>query len=553
MNKKTENIKISALGGIGEIGKNMYIVELNDDIYVLDAGAKVPGGDMLGIDMVIPDISYLIENKERVKAIFLTHGHEEQIGAIPFILKKLEVPVYGTEFTLALVKERMKEVGSNGFSLLNVISSSTRLSFENVSVSFFRTNHSIPDSVGICLHTSHGAIVHTGDFIFDQNRLSKKPDIGKMAMIGEQGVLCLLSDSINAEKPGYTTSEAVIGQEIASLFHHTKGRIIVATYSSNIQRIQQVIQAVYETNRKLVIVGKSMMKTIEIAVELGHLSIPEDLIVPVQKLRDISEHETVVLTTGHQGEPMAALHRMAKQSHKFIQVKKDDTVLIAATPIPGHEVIFAKVIDIVSRLGANVVHSQKQVHASGHGSQEELKFMLNLMNPKYLIPVNGEYRMQKSHEKIAKEIGLSDDQIFVLDKGDVIEYKDGRMQPSGRIYAGNTLIDGLGVGDIGNIVLRDRRLLSQDGILTVVVTINKKQRTVVAGPEIISRGFVYVRESEALLTEAGKVVEEILAKCMEEKVIEWSSLKLKMREALNQFLYEKTRRKPMILPIIMEI
>ncbi|MCM3065630.1 ribonuclease J [Priestia flexa] len=553
MDKKTENIKISALGGIGEIGKNMYIVEVNDDIYVLDAGAKVPGGDMLGIDMVIPDISYLIENKERVKAIFLTHGHEEQIGAIPFISKKIEVPVYGTEFTLALVKERMKEVGLNSFSLLNVISSSTRLSFENVSVSFFRTNHSIPDSVGICLHTSHGVIVHTGDFIFDQNRLSKKPDIGKMAMIGEQGVLCLLSDSINAEKPGYTTSEAVIGQEVASLFHHTKGRIIVATYSSNIQRIQQVIQAVYETNRKLVVVGKSMMKTIEIAVELGHLSIPEDLIVPVQKLRDISEHETVVLTTGHQGEPMAALHRMAKQSHKFIQVKKDDTVLIAATPIPGHEVIFAKVIDIISRLGANVVHSQKQVHASGHGSQEELKFMLNLMNPKYLIPVNGEYRMQKSHEKIAKEIGLGDDEIFVLDKGEVIEYKDGRMQPSGRIYAGNTLIDGLGVGDIGNIVLRDRRLLSQDGILTVVVTINKKQRTVVAGPEIISRGFVYVRESEALLTEAGKVVEEILAKCMEEKVIEWSSLKLKMREALNQFLYEKTRRKPMILPIIMEI
>ncbi|TYR82837.1 ribonuclease J [Priestia megaterium] len=532
----------------------MYIVEINDDIYILDAGSKIPGGEMLGIDIVIPDFSYLVENKDRVKAVLLTHGHEEQIGAIPFILKKLEAPVYGTELTISLVKEKLKEHGFTNFSLLQSINPSTILTLGEISVSFFRTHHSIPDSVGICLHTNQGIIVHTGDFKFDQNPVGLyKPEIGKMAAIGEKDVLCLLSDSTNAERPGYTVSEAVIGQEISDAFYNTKGRIIVATYSANINRIQQVINAAHEHNRKLAIVGRSMMKTIEIAIELGHLYVPEETIIQVQKLRDILDQEVAILTTGHQGEPMAALSRMAKQSHKLVNIKKDDTILIAATPIPGHETIFSKVIDLVSRIGANVVYGQKQIHASGHGSQEELKFMINLMKPRYVIPVNGEYRMQKAHAKLAKQVGVEEDHIFILDKGDVIEFKDGCMRPNGRIFAGNTLIDGLGVGDIGNIVLRDRRLLSQDGIVTVVVTINKKQRTVVAGPEIISRGFVYVRESEALLDEAVKLVDEILAKCMEEKVIEWSSLKLKMRETLNQFLFEKTRRKPMILPIIMEI
>ncbi|WP_394547859.1 ribonuclease J [Priestia aryabhattai] len=552
--EKTENIKISALGGVGELGKNMYVVEINENIYVLDAGSKFPGGEMLGIDIVIPDITYLVENQQNVKGIFVTHGHEEQIGAIPFILQKLDVPVYGTELTLALIKEKLKEYGIKKYEALHPITSSTVLAFEGVDISFFRTQHSIQDSVGICLQTNQGAIVYTGDFKFDQNSVSiQSADIGKMAAIGEKGVLCLLSDSTNADKPGYTVSEAVIGQNITDAFYKSKGRIIAAAYSSNLHRIQQIIYAAYQHGRKLVVMEKSMLKIIDIAAKLGHLQLPEDLIVPVQKLKDLSEHETVILTTGHHGEPISGLTRMAKQSHKFTQIKQDDTVLLAATPMAGHETTFSKTIDVIFRLGASVVFAQKKVQASGHGSQEELKFMINLTKPKYVMPVNGEYRKQKAYAKLAGQLGISEDHICLLEKGERVEFKDARMYPSGSIQAGNTLIDGLGVGDIGNIVLRDRRLLSQDGILTVVVTINKRQKTVVAGPEIISRGFVYVRESEKLLEEATKIVQQILEKCMEDKVIEWSSLKLKMRESLNQFLYEKTRRKPMILPIIMEI
>ncbi|MFC0043612.1 ribonuclease J [Metabacillus iocasae] len=552
--KKTENIKIFALGGVGEVGKNMYVVEINDDIYVLDAGLMFPEGEMLGIDMVIPDIAYLVENKARVKAILLTHGHEEQIGALPFILRKLDVPVYGTKLTIALAREKMKEYGCSKYKLLHIVDSETVLEFDTTKVTFFRTMHSIPDSVGICLQTSQGAVVHTGDFKFDQSYSGPhKSEISKMAAIGEQGVLCLLSDSTNAERPGYTVSESVISQEISDAFYDAKGRIIVATYGSNITRIQQVINAAFEHERKLAVVGRMMMKVIELGVELGYLNVPEDTLISVQEINNQKDSELAILTTGHQGEPMAALARMARQAHKLINIKSDDTVLIAATPIAGHETTFSKTIDLVFRVGATVIYGQKQIHTSGHGSQEELKFMINLMKPTYVLPVHGEYRMQKAHAKLAEKVGIPKDCIFLIEKGDVIEFKDGYAQRGGRVQSGNTLIDGLGVGDVGNIVLRDRRLLSQDGILIVVVTINKANRVISAGPEIISRGFVYVRESEKLLEEATTLVEQILQKCMEERTIEWSTMKLNMRESLNQFLFERTRRRPMILPIIMEV
>ncbi|WP_110112779.1 ribonuclease J [Bacillus sp. CGMCC 1.16541] len=554
--KKTENIKIFALGGVGEVGKNMYVIEINDDIYVVDAGLMFPEDEMLGIDMVIPDISYLVDNKARVKAILLTHGHEEQIGALPFILRKLDVPVYGTKLTIALVREKMKEYGCSKYKLLHIIDSNTVLTFDTTIITFFRTMHSIPDSVGICLQTSQGAVVHTGDFKFDQSYSGPHAsEISKMAAIGEQGVLCLLSDSTNAERLGYTVSESVINQEISDAFYDAKekGRIIVATYGSNITRIQQVINAAFEHERKLVVVGRTMMKVIELGVELGYLNVPEDTLISVQGINSQSDEKIAILTTGHQGEPMAALSRMARQAHKLVSIKEDDTVLIAATPIPGHETKFSKTIDLVCRIGATVVYGQKQIHTSGHGSQEELKFMINLMKPTYVLPIHGEYRMQKAHAKLAEASGIPQDHIFLLEKGDVIEIKDGLAQSGGRVQSGNTLIDGLGVGDVGNIVLRDRRLLSQDGILIVVVTIDKGNKKISAGPEIISRGFVYVRESEKLLEDATALVEQILQKCMQERTIEWSTLKLNMRESLNQFLFEKTRRRPMILPIIMEV
>ncbi|MFC3882517.1 ribonuclease J [Bacillus songklensis] len=552
--KKTENIKVYALGGVGEVGKNMYGVEVDGDIFLVDAGLMFPEDEMLGIDIVIPDITYLIERKERVKAIFLTHGHEDHIGGLPFILKRLDVPIYGTKLTIALVKERLDEYRVTKNHLLRVIDPDEVISFDGVDVSFFRTNHSIPDSIGICIHTSEGAIVHTGDFKFDQTPVGAyKADIGRMAEIGNKGVLYLLSDSTNAERPGHSSSEAIVGQEISDAFYNATGRMIIATHASNVNRIQQVIEAAKKHERKIAVVGRNMWRVIEIAMELGHIEETKDMFISPQDIEKYPKHEVAVLTTGSQGEPIAALARMAKQVHKLVNIEEGDTVLIAATPVPGNETSFSKTIDLIFRAGANVLYSKKLVQHSDHGHQEELKLMLNLMRPKYFIPVHGEYRMQTAHARLAESVGIAPSHVFVLEKGDVVEFKNGQVHTGGKVPAGNTLIDGLGIGDVGNIVLRDRRLLSQDGILIVVVTIDKQRKQIAAGPEILSRGFVYVRESEQLLEEATGIVKQILDKCMKEQMIEWSSLKSSMREILNQFLFEKTKRKPMILPIIMEV
>ncbi|WP_254124405.1 ribonuclease J [Neobacillus sp. 114] len=552
--KKNQSIKIIGLGGIGEIGKNMYLVEVDKDIFVIDAGLMFPEEEMLGIDMVIPDITYLKENKDRVKAIFLTHGHEDHIGALSYILRQINVPVYGMKLTLALAGAKLKEQDFNGKANFIEIDSNMVLDLDTVQVSFFRTNHSIPDSVGVCIHTSEGIIVYTGDFKFDQaaTRLYR-PEIGKMAAIGEQGVLCLLSDSTEAEKPGYTTSEAIVERELSNAFYNAPGRIIAACFASDINRIQHIFNAAKENNRKVAVVGKSLERIYHIAMDLGYLEVADDLIISIDEIKNYQDKEIAVLMTGSQGEPIEALQKMAKQTHKLINIQPGDTVLIAASPLKGSEVFLFKTIDMLFRAGANVVSGKRTIHVSSHGSQEELKFMINLMKPKFFIPVHGEYRMLKAHRKIAMECGLRDEQISIPDRGDVVEWKDGKIAITGKVPSGNVLIDGIGVGDVGNIVLRDRKLLSQDGILIVVVTLTKQEKKIAAGPEIISRGFVYVRESEKLMDDSTKLVRDIVERNIAKESFEWSSLKQEIRDELNRYLFEKTKRRPMILPIIMEV
>ncbi|MGG2014497.1 ribonuclease J [Bacillus sp. S10(2024)] len=553
--KEIDTVKVFALGGVGEIGKNMYCVEIDSEIFIVDAGLMFPEEEMFGIDIVIPDITYLVENKERVKGLFLTHGHEDHIGGIVYVLRKLDIPVYGTKLTNGLVKEKLGEAGMLGRVDLKTIDSNATVEFDTTTVSFFKTTHSIPDAVGVCFQTSQGAIVYTGDFKFDQTPIGNNgADIGKMAQIGNEGVLCLLSDSTNAERPGYTGSEREVGVEISKVFYNSEGRIIVASFASNVHRIQQVFDAAYETGRKVAVVGRSMVKVVDIAYNLGYLNIPDGMLISLQDVDNYPEKKVAILTTGSQGEPMAALSRMARQAHKQITIRKGDTVIIAASPIPGNETSVSRTIDLLFRAGADVVYyGEKKVHVSGHGSQEELKLMLNLMKPKYFLPVHGEFRMQKAHARLAQDVGIQSDRIFITEKGEVISFINGEAKPAGKVPAGNVLIDGLGVGDVGNIVLRDRKMLSQDGILVVVVTLGKDEKKIISGPEIISRGFVYVRESEALIEKSTDIVRTIVEQSIKEYSIEWSTLKLNIRELLGQFLFEKTKRKPMILPIIMEV
>lgn len=551
---KNEAIRIIPLGGVGEIGKNMYVVEVDHEIFIIDAGLMFPENEMLGIDIVIPDIQYLIENKDRVKGIFLTHGHEDSIGAISYVLSKIKAPVYGTKLTNALVKSRLKDAKMPEDVKFFTVHTDSLLNFDGVQVSFFRTTHSIPDSVGVCIHTSEGAIVHTGEFKFDQSaKHLYRPDLGKMAAIGDSGVLCLLSDSTEAERPGYTTSEGVIANQLTETFRTAKGRIIVACFASNLIRLQQVFDAAEQNNRKVAVVGKSLKRVYDVALKLGYLHIREGIMISLDEIEEYPNDEIVIVATGNQGEPFEALQRMAKKSHRLVNITSGDTVLITATPSPGMEVIVGRTINMLYKAGADVLTANKKVHVSGHGSQEDLKFMLNIMKPKHFVPIQGEYKMLVAHSQLAHDIGLPYKKIFILDKGDVLEYKDGKMKMSGRVQAGNVLIDGSGVGDVGNIVLRDRKLLSEDGVFTVVVTINRKTKAIVAGPEIISRGFVYVRESEELIEVASGIVTDVVQTYLQKGSFEWSAIKQDIRDQLNYFLFNKTRRRPMILPIIMEV
>lgn len=556
-NNNTEKLTIFALGGVGEIGKNMYVVQYDDDIVVIDAGLKFPEEDMLGIDLVIPDISYLTENRDKVRAIIVTHGHEDHIGGLPYVLKHLNVPLYATKLTLGLIENKLREANLLGETKRILIDADSELKLgSTLTATFFKTNHSIPDSVGVAIETPEGNVVHTGDFKFDHTPVNDQfADLQRMAEIGQKGVLALLSDSTNAEKPGFTPSERSVGIVLEDIFRKARQRVVVATFASNVHRIQQVVNAAIATDRKIVVIGRSMVNVVAIASELGYLEIPEGMIIEPEEINRIGADRVAILCTGSQGEPMSALSRMARSTHRKVDILPGDTVIIAATPVPGNEKYVGRTIDALFRLGAEVIYSgsNKGVHVSGHGSQEELKLMLNLMRPKFFIPIHGEYRMLRKHAQLGEEVGVDPNNIFLIDIGDTVEIQDGEARKAGKVPSGNVLIDGLGVGDVGNIVLRDRKLLSQDGILVVVVTLSKQDGRIVSGPDIISRGFVYVRESEGLLDEANRVVTSTLQRLMSENVNEWASLKSGVKDSLGRFLFDQTRRRPMILPIIMEV
>jgi ribonuclease J len=557
LSKNEQNkLLIIPLGGMGEIGKNMTVIQYGKEILLIDSGLMFPEEEMLGIDIVIPDITYLIENKEYIKGILITHGHEDHIGALPYVLQQINAPLYGTKLTLGLVEGKLRETKlkkSNIF--MNVIKPPTTVKIGSFTVDFISVNHSIPDAVGLAIHTPVGIICHTGDFKLDQTPVNgEKADLHKFAELGSKGVLVLMSDSTNAEREGYTMSEKVVGSTIEDIFRTSEDRIIVATFASNIHRIQQIFDAAYKNDRKVAVIGRSMVNVVNTALELGYLTVAKSLLMDLDELNRLPKEKVVIITTGSQGEPMSALTRMAMSEHKKVEIMPGDTVLISASPIPGNEKFVARTIDHLFRQGANVIYEAiSGVHVSGHASQEELKLMLNLVRPKFFIPIHGEYRHLIHHAQLAAEVGIPPENILIAENGRVLEFTKDSGKISGRVTAGKVLVDGLGVGDVGNIVLRDRRQLSQDGILIVVVTIDKETTEVIAGPDIISRGFVYVRESEELMEQAREKVKQALRKCIEEDISEWSTIKSQVREHLGKFLFEQTRRRPMILPIIMEV
>lgn len=552
--KENQHIRMIPLGGVGEIAKNMYIVEVDDEMFMLDAGLMFPEDEMLGIDVVIPDINYVLENKEKLKGIFLSHGHQDAIGALKYIIDRVDAPIYGSRLTIALVKDQMREAKVTKKIKYYTVNTNSIMRFKNVNVSFFSTTHSIPDALGIVIHTSQGAVVYTGEFKFDQSMTGAyAPDITKMGQIGNKGVLMLISDSTEAEKPGYNTPENVIESHIVDEFAKAQGRIIVSCYASNFIRIQQVLNAAARLNRKVSFLGKSLESSFNIARKLGYFDIKEQLLIPIKDVDKYPKNELIIISTGSQGEPIEGLAQMALQKHNILNIDEGDTVFITTTPSSNMEVILGSTINHLVKAGAHVVPTNKKIHASGHGCMEELKLMLNLMKPTYFVPVQGEFKMQIAHAKLAAEAGVLPEHIFLLEKGDVINFDGEKMLANEKVPAGNVLIDGIGVGDVGNIVLRDRRLLSEDGIFIAVVTLDPKNRRIVAGPQIQSRGFVYVRESEALMREAEEKVREIVEKGLMQNRIEWSEIKQEMRDKLGKFLYENTKRRPMIIPVISEI
>ena len=554
LGKIQNKVQIIPLGGLGEIGKNMTVFRYGDDIILIDAGLMFPEDDMLGIDLVIPDITYLIDNKDKVKAIFLTHGHEDHIGALPYVMKQLEVPVYGTALTLGILQGRLRENGVSDENLVT-IKPGDKIGAGAFNLEFIRVNHSIPDAVSIVIKTPIGTIIHTGDFKFDQTPVDGQvTQFNKFAEFGDAGVLALLADSTNAERPGFTQSEKMVGQTFDDEFRYARNRIIVATFSSNVHRIQQVVDSAVKYKRKVAVIGRSMINVVNIAMELGYLNIPEGVLIDIDETNNYTADQIVIITTGSQGEPMSALTRMAMNDHKKVGIMPGDTVIISATPIPGNEKLVSRTINHLYKLGAEVIYEKSNgVHVSGHASQEEIKLMHNLVRPKYFIPVHGEYRHLIKHANIAKDLGMPKENIVIAENGSVIELSKEGINVAGKIQSGKVLVDGLGVGDVGNIVLRDRRLLSQDGIMIVVVTIDHETYQVVSGPDIVSRGFVYVREAEDLMEEAREKVLSALDRCETNGVTEWSMIKSAIRDSLGRFLCERTRRRPMILPIIMEI
>ncbi len=542
------------LGGLGEIGKNMTVIQFDDEILIIDAGLMFPEEELLGIDVVIPDISYLVENRRMIRGIVLTHGHEDHIGALPYILKELNVPVFGTALTIGLLDAKLKETGIKNAKLY-IEQQGKQFRVGRFRVELIPTCHSIPDASAIAVHTPYGVIFHTGDFKIDQTPVDGKLiNFQRIAELGHKGVLLMMSDSTNAERAGYSISEKVVGKSFDDIFRAVDGRIIIATFASNVHRVQQVIDAAHNYRRKVAVAGRSLINTVTVAQELGYLKVPKNLLIDLEEVNKYPQDKVVIITTGSQGEPMSGLSRMAMNDHRKVQIMEGDTIILSANPIPGNEKLINRVIDMLFKQGANVIQgSEARVHVSGHAYREDLKLMLNLVKPKYFMPVHGEYSKLLKHAMLAEEVGMPRENVFISENGNVLEVSEEKAAITGKIASGRVLIDGLGVGDVGNIVLRDRKQLSQDGIVIVVVTIDKEHKKVASGPDLVSRGFVYVREADELMDEAKEKVIQSIEKCMEKNVLEWSSLKAGIREALSKYLFEKTRRKPMILPIIMEI
>ncbi|PHV70724.1 ribonuclease J [Sporanaerobium hydrogeniformans] len=552
--KQKNNMKVISLGGLGEIGKNMTVFEYKEDIVVVDCGLAFPTEEMLGIDLVIPDITYLRKNKERIRGIVLTHGHEDHIGGLPYVLKELNVPVYGTKLTIGLVENKLREHNLLASTeRINVMPGETIKLGTHFKIEFIASNHSIADAVMLAFFTPIGTLLHTGDFKLDYTPIRGKTlDLHRLAQLGQKGVLALFADSTNAERPGHNPSERMVGRTIDNVFHkYNDRRIMVATFASNIDRVQQVIHAAYEHNRKVAVLGRSMVNVVRTASELGYLEIPKNTLIEANEIKRYKDNEVVTIMTGSQGEPMAALSRIAVSEHKQIDLKPGDVIILSSTPIPGNEKTVSKVVNELIKKGTIVI--REDTHVSGHATQEELKLLHALVRPKYFIPVHGEYRHLQKHVELAVSLGLDKQNAQILSIGDVLELNRHTCQVTGTVPSGQILVDGLGVGDVGNIVLRDRKALSQDGLVIVVMTIEKESRLIVSGPDIISRGFVYVREAEGLMDEAKKVIQKALERCEEERIREWAQIKVLVRDELKNFIWKKTKRNPMILPIIMEV
>lgn len=553
--KNENNVKVIPLGGLGEIGKNITAFEYKNEIIVIDCGISFPDEEMYGVDLVIPDITYLLNNSDRVKGIFITHGHEDHIGSLPYILKQLNVPVYGTRLTLGILENKLKEHNILSDCELNKVEAGDVIELENFKVEFIRNTHSIADSCSIAIHTPVGVILHTGDFKIDYTPIDGLVmDLERISNLGREGVLLLMADSTNVERIGHTISEKSIGETLTRIFSTAEGRVIVATFASNIHRMQQIINASIKYGRKVAFSGRSMENISEVAINLGYLHIPEGKMINVDEIQSYPNEQITIITTGSQGEPMSALARIAFSTHRKLRIEPKDLYIISASPIPGNGKLVSKVINQLFKKGADVIYEAlEEVHVSGHAYQEELKLIHTLVHPKYFMPVHGEYRHLRHHVLLAQKLGMDEKNIFNLETGQVLELSDKEAMISGRVPTGSIYVDGCGVGDVGNIVLRDRKHLAQDGMLTIVVTIEKESYNIIAGPDIITRGFVYAKESEALIKEAKEIVRKELEGCLEDKIIEWYVLKANMKKSMERYLYEKTKRRPIILPIIMQI